>query len=47
VLALDPVVRSALGEDGLRHALDPRRHLGVTDAFIDRALSTARGATAP
>ncbi|HEX6786735.1 MAG TPA: lyase family protein, partial [Acidimicrobiales bacterium] len=47
VLALDPVVRSALGEDGLHHALDPRRHLGATDAFIDRALTTARGATTP
>ena len=47
LLALDPVVRSALGEDGLRHALDPHRHLGATGAFIDRALSTARGATRP
>jgi 3-carboxy-cis,cis-muconate cycloisomerase len=47
MLALDPVVRSALGEDGLHHALDPRRHLGATDAFIDRALTTARGATTP
>ena len=47
LLALDPVVRSALGEEGLRHALDPHRHLGATGAFIDRALSTARGATRP
>ena len=47
VLALDPVVRSALDEDGLRHALDPRRHLGATDAFIDRALAAARGAATP
>ncbi len=31
----------------LRRTLDPRRHLGATDAFIDRALSTARGATTP
>jgi 3-carboxy-cis,cis-muconate cycloisomerase len=47
VLALDPVVRSALDEEGLRHALDPRRHLGSTDAFIDRALAAARGAATP
>jgi 3-carboxy-cis,cis-muconate cycloisomerase len=47
VLALDPVVRSALGRDELDHALDPRRHLGATGAFIDRALSEAGGATPP
>ncbi len=44
ILAESDEVTAALGDSGLRGALDPERYLGASDALIDRALLRRSGA---